>query len=177
MRTNTKSAQFAYLKEGGYFDRGPEAIKLGKKLFRREYLARKKREYREVYSEHTIICKPEIEKLFAAAALSHGMKIPCLIRNAAIAYCNKRYLIPNNEAMYKVEQNIAYARTQIERIGRESTGLFGRTKDEKIQKLLESIEAMVEQSFKQPPDLDELVRMEITKNPAFAQRLKQMLLQ
>lgn len=172
-KINTSTDLYKFLEQGNYLDT-PERRKLGTKLFRKSYLLQKKKIYRLTCKEHTIICTPKVEKIFRTAAAEHNMKIAPFIRQAAISYCAKQYIVPRTEAIFKIEQQIIYTRTQIERIGREKQGLF-RSKTDKIESILENLESLVKSTFHQPADLEVLVVQALQNNPAFKERLKQLL--
>lgn len=172
-KINTSTELYKFLEKGNYLDT-PERRKLGTKLYRKNYLLERKRQYRITCSEHTIICDPRTEKMLKTAAMEHGMKTAPFIRQAAIAYCSKQYIVPRIETIFKVEQQIVYTRTQIERIGREKQGLF-RSKTDKIEAILESLESFVRTTLNQPADLEVLVMEAVQNNPAFKERLKQLL--
>lgn len=174
-RGKTSAALFAFLKEQGYLDKGSEHVKLGKKLFRKNYLAQKKREYRAAYTEHTLTFKPNEEKILQAAAAKHNMDITFFIRHAAISYSIKQYLVPRTESMFKIEQQLVYARTQIDRISKEKQGIFGKSKNDKIETVLAELHEAVYTTFRQPRDLEDLLSDALRNTPSFAERVKLIL--
>lgn len=173
MKRNT--GLYKYLLEHNLFEQGEEAIGLGKKEYRKQYLKLHKQEHRRKNTEHTISFTPIEEKLLARAALEHNMPVPTYLRLSAIAYTNKKYLAPRLQVAHSVLQNVQLARTQIERIRQEKKAIFGRSKEEKIEALLISIEEMVRNSFKEPPDLETLVFEAKKSNLPLADRLKKIL--
>lgn len=174
-KMKTSTPMYAFLQAGGYFEKGPEYVKLGKKLYRRQYLREHKKLYREKNAEHTIFCKPSDEHILSVAAKTHRMKTPEFIRLAALSYCQKKFLVPRLEAVYQLQQNIVYARTQIERIRSEKQGFFAKNKNERVEELLQSIEMNVRKLFSQPEDLEQEIRDVLKRQPEYLKVLQTIL--
>ena len=163
---------YRYLEAHGLLDKDSETIKEGKARYRKEYLTNHKRNYRTRTTSHTIACKPIEEKTLSLAAREHGMSTPEYVRMAALAYSEKKYLVPQSEALVQLKQELIFLRTQISRISNEKRGLFQRDRSEQIETLLESFAVTLRVTFQEPRDLEATIRETVSIRPSFLNVLK-----
>lgn len=165
---------YAYLEANRLLDKGPEAIKAGKIAYRKEYLKLHKTQYRKRIKGHTISLKPIEEKSISLLAKAHGMKVAEYLRQSSLAYSNKQYLVPRIEAIHQIQQSIVYLRTQIQRIGDERPRLFTLSKEERIEKLLLTLEDEVKTALHTPRDLENEIITTLKTRPGFIEVLKKI---
>jgi hypothetical protein len=172
-KTRKNSALYTWLEENNYLD-SPERIVLGKKLYRRFYLREHKKSYRLTVSEHSVALKPHEKEIITQHASVNGMGEAEFIRLAALNYCAKTFLTPRNEAVISLQQQVILVRTHIARLAKEKPGMFGKSRDEKIEAALLSFEAMMKDAFKTPTDIEALITQALADNPLFIERLKSL---
>lgn len=174
-KINTSTNLYAFLKDGGYLDKGEEHIKLGKKLYRKQYLRERKSYYRSIKREVTLLLNNEEEALLQRSADEKGLTLPDYLRSASKAYAAQVFLTPRHPSVVSLRQEVILTRTQISRIAKQAPGIFGKSRDAKIEELLQSLEAMMRQAFQTPQDLETVVRASLSSQPKFVERLKQII--
>ncbi len=158
------SGLYQFLESKGVLDQGKEKIDAAKKEYRRLYQSTYKKRYREKVCEHTVSFKPIEEKRISQLAREHGMKSAEYVRQSALAYAEKRYLVPRTESIVRVHQQVALMRTQIARVS-EKSGFFQRDKSESIEQLLFSLENEIRSSLLNPKDIEAAIKDFMQSHP------------
>jgi hypothetical protein len=175
-KMKTATPMYTFLKEGGYLDKGTEVLKLGKKLYRKSYLLKKKQEYRKALFTHSIICTPEQEQLLAQAAKFYGLSVAEYLRHGAICFAQKKFMLPQTNEIQKVLQNLIYARCQIDQIRqKDQSGFFTKSKSSQLESLVLNLEKTVHEAFHNPLDLEEEIKKTLRSHPPFIECLKRII--
>jgi hypothetical protein len=166
---------YRYLEAHGLLDQGPEKLAEGKIAYRRDYLKRHKQAYRKRTVSHVITCNPLDERMLAHAAQEHGMRVSEYVRMAALAYGQKKYLVPRIEVLYDVQQQLLFLRSRIERVATEKRGLFQKDRSEVIEGLLKSFEGAMKEAFIEPLDVETVLRSMLQKDGLEKDRISSIL--
>jgi len=171
MPDNTKkSGIWAYLDASGVLVNGTEEdIKNAKETYWKGYFTNHKRKQRASKPEFAVILSKnngEYSRI-SSAAKAHGRKIPVFLRLAALAYISKTYIVPDRLLIVGLEQLLSQCLNEIQIIVKQKEKYFWgkEQKFKDIEKRIEKLESEINEVFKQPYTVEELVIREINKKP------------
>ena len=145
-----------YLEPSGVLENGTdEEIKAAKKAYRKEYYLKYKRTQRLQKPEFTVNFSNEKGEYSSIqqAAKRHKMTVTAFIHASALAYLNRRYLVPNQDQVASLEQILSQCLNEIQSIVqvREKYHWEREQKFEAIEKRIEKLETEITQIFRNPP--------------------------
>lgn len=145
-----------YLEKLGILETGSdEEIKAVKKAYRKEYLLKYKRNQRAKKPEFTINFSNENGEYHRMeyAAKKHKLTIPSFIKKAALAYIEKKFIVPNIDQVVSLEQILSRCLNEIQAISGKKDKFFWdkERKYEQLEKRLEKLEAEIFLVFRNPP--------------------------
>lgn len=147
-----------------YLEKGnPAEIAWAKKEYRRRYKARWRRIYRKENKAFTVSWNQEELHILIDAAKKHKAKPTRFIKQATIAYINKRFLVPNQQEMNKVLQIIAMTYNAIETISQETE--INTTSIKRMQEELFILEHEMRVTLLSPKTIEQIIEQEIRKDP------------
>lgn len=104
-KTNTKSGIYNYLEALGVLKNGDAAtIKAAKALYYKNYKREWRKAKRNAQKSFEILLNDLQLGIIGTAAKKHGRSKTSFIREAAIAYCNKQYLVPKLEVIFEIRE-------------------------------------------------------------------------
>ena len=171
-----KGEMWAYLESIGVLENGTdEEIKKAKKNYRKEYILNYRRKQR--------IGKPEFNvwlsksngdySRISLAAKKHRMTITTFLRASALAYLNKTFIVPDRLQLAELRQLLSQCLNEIQTIIKQKEKYFWgkEQKFKDIEKRIEKLETEINEKFKQPNTLEELIIKGIEKEPALKDQL------
>jgi len=181
MPKNAKnSGMWAYLDASGVLEKGTEEeIKAVKKAYRKQYLLNFKRKQRASKPEFSISLSKdngEYSRILSAAKM-HKTSIPSFLRIATLAYISKTYIVPDRLLVAKLEQLLSQCINEIQLIVHQKEKYFWgkEQKFKDIEKRIEKLEIEINEVFKHPPTIEELIIREINKKPEIKGQLLNIL--
>jgi len=177
MKSNAHSALWAYLNASGALDSGdPEKIKAAKKEFRKKSDTERKRRERSLKHEHVISLDAEENTRILKEALKLGLSPSAAIKNAAFAYFENRYLIPEPTKLYFIEALMKRVLTALEGIAkRDRSWLTGQRDYSEIQSLVKQVYEKVQAEYEKPRPLETAILENVKDSPAFRERILKLL--
>ena len=119
MDHNYLSGLQSYLEETGVLVSGSEEdIQAAKQEYKKRYQAEYRRKRRTTHPETTVRLTKEEWDRFSEEAKRHHLTLPKFIRQSALAYLNQTYLVPDKQAVARIEQLLSLARTDIQIIAK-----------------------------------------------------------
>lgn len=147
-----------------YLEKGnPAEIAGAKKEYRRRYKARWRRINRKDNKAYTVSWTREELRALTEASKRHKQKPTTFIKQATLAYINKRYVVPNQQEMNKVLQLVAMTYNAIDSIAQESEIDLSSIK--KIQEELFILEHEIRVTLLSPKTIEQIIEQEIQKDP------------
>lgn len=118
MTKNRKDTNlWAYLESTGLLEHGTdEQIKNAKKEYRRQQHSSYRREVRKDKPEFSVALSKKDGSYgkMALAARRHNMPVTTFIRNAALSYLDKSFLVPNQNQVARLEQALMNCLNEIQ---------------------------------------------------------------
>lgn len=162
------SSIWEYLSECGVLESGSEheimqAKKEYRKIYQRQYRRRIRKEMREVR-----VCFTQKEvKLLESQNQTNFRSFPRLVKDMAISYTKKSYLVPDPVLVGRIEQHLSLIRQDINEMNeREPKGWMGTmNRSIRIRKLLKRAAKALLQPLKNPNLLHDYVATLRKDNP------------
>ena len=152
-RLPKNGGMWEYLNQVGVLENGTDSeIKAAKKAYRKIYFRGYKREQRIQKPEYTIHFSKdngEFEKILKGAK-RNKLSVPAFVKQAALAYLDQAFLVPNRDEIVHLEQLLSNCLNEIQTIVRFK-GRFDFRREEKMEKIEKRIEKLEE-------DIDRLFR-------------------
>lgn len=147
-----------------YLERGNVAeILWAKKEYRRIYKAKWRKVNRTKNKAYTVSWTSEDLKALTEASKRHKQKPTQFIKQATLAYINKRFVVPNQQEMNKVLQLVAMTYNAIESIAQEPEIDLSNIK--KMQEELFILEHEMRVTLLSPKTIEQIIEQEIQKDP------------
>lgn len=147
-----------------YFEKGnPTEIAWAKKEYRRRYKARWRRVFRKENKSFAVAWTKEELHTLTDAAKKHKQKPTRFIKQATMAYINKRYIVPNQREMNKVLQLVAMTYNAIETIAGDEENYITGVK--RMQEELFILEHKLRLTLLSPKTIEQIIEQELQKNP------------
>lgn len=166
-----------YLAKLGVLDQSDEQIKNAKKDYRLLYRREHKKLQRQRRKEFQVTFSLDEFRIVQSASKTHHRSVTRLIHDAALAYLEQRYLVPDQATVValhrflgRCQQDIRAIKIRLEKSGRERLELMD------LMRRVEEMEAELHPLLKRPVSIIDVVRNAVTESPAFAEQLKQLLL-
>ena len=157
-----------------YLEKGnPVEIAWAKKEYRRRYKATWRQLFRRENKSYAVPWTKEELHTLTDAAKKHKQKPTRFIKQATLAYINKRYVVPNQREMNKVLQLVAMTYNAIESIAQElEPDIIGIRK---MQEELFTLEHDIRVTLLSPKTIEQVIGQEIEKDPAMEDYLFRLL--
>lgn len=181
MKKSRKQGLWQYLESiEGLLETGDQnAINLAKKAYRKQYMASYKRGQRQNMSEFyvSLVKGSSDHDTISKGAKSYNMSIPAFIRQSALCYLQKKYLVPNKMQMMQIEQLLGECLNEIQTIARrkERFSFDRELKLEEIEKRIERMEKELSEYLREPLPFEEYVKRSIAKDPMVKNQLLSIL--
>lgn len=154
-----QQGMWAYLDSAGVLEKGSdEEIKAAKRAYRKKYLLEYKRWQRANKPEFSVYFskeKGEFSKI-QRSAREHRMTIPGFLKKASLAYIDKTYIVPDREAVARIEQLLSQCFSEIQNFAKAKQVIYW-SQVESMQKSIEKLEGEISESLRQPATIEELV--------------------
>jgi hypothetical protein len=169
-KVKSKSNIYAYLQSKGVLENGShEEIQNARKKYWSEYKRNWRNEKRKKEKEFTISLNSDELKIFTKAAKGHEVSRTAFIKQAAFAYINTSFIIPDNIEIRKITQLLAMNYNSIQELIDEEkiNTLAGKIVLEKMHELERDILPLLHN----PQSLEDCIKNHIQKNEANKFRL------
>ncbi|MEO1263250.1 MAG: hypothetical protein AAFZ15_30850 [Bacteroidota bacterium] len=169
--------QKEFLFASGVFDEGSEiSLEEAKKAYRKEYLKRKKAEFRRKHKEVTIAIPRKDLPQLESAAKGHSLSLPKFIRSCLGWYMEQVFIVPDEEQVQKLCILLRRIGNNINQVAmlRNNLELSEHQAVAKVQEQVNVLEDEIYRIFTAPPNLLEVLKIEAEKDPLFAQKLRQL---
>lgn len=137
-----KSTLYTYLQSTGVLITGSkEDIAQARKEYWKRYKAQWRNENRKQTKQFTIVLSPNEAKYIGSAAKQYSKSTTRLIRDAALAYLKKVFLVPDRIALATIQQLLTMNYTLLQDIFNENMVPFeaGRSLLERMDKLEKAV--------------------------------------
>ncbi len=119
-KPNRHSAYYSYM--APFLETGHQsAITEAKKEWRRKYKAAWRKQKRKLVKEITTAWEKEDYKTLKDEAKRHKESITRFIKRSAVAYMDKRYVVPNEEKVTKMMQLLGLLYNRVQELTEETT--------------------------------------------------------
>ncbi len=144
-----------YLEDQGVLNGTDAEIKAAKKAYRKDYLTKYKRGQRSRRPEFIVNFSQEKGEYgrIQYGAKTHKMPITGFIRQAALSYLNRTYIVPNKDQIARLEQVLSDCLNEIQNIVSKKERYFFDRDDKyaAIEKRIVKLEAQLGEIFRNPP--------------------------
>lgn len=145
---------YKYLEETGVLERGiEEEIQQARKNYKKKYILSYKRKQRSQQKEFTVLLNKDEYKSMSAQAKNHHMTVVRFLKLAAIAYTNKKYIVPDREAVARIESTLIQIQNEIQAIAKRNKILFGLN-PLAIEKRINRMETVIYDALQNPPSIN-----------------------
>ncbi len=154
-----------------------EELKSFKESHRREYIQDYQKRYRAQNKRVTFFLSKEQYASLEPVAKSQGMKVGAYVREAAFAYLNQVFLLPDDDQVHQLEIGIRRIGNNINQVvHRFHQGeLEGTEVVREIQQKVNQLEEGVSAIFREPESLAVVLQRECKKHPELLDRVKEMI--
>ena len=177
-KISKKSLLYKYLNDLGVLERGDELeIKQARANYRKEYLTKYKKTYRE-QKKHIAVILNELEySTITKEAKKNGIALPSFIKQSALAYLNNAYLAPHPHSILEIKQLVYAVHNHIKIIAeKESKKWYGTINNyDTLKQLVLDIHTRVKHEYMRPVSLEYAIEQELASNPVFKDKLNQIL--
>jgi hypothetical protein len=157
-----------------YLEKGsPAEIAWAKKEYRRRYKAEWRRVHRKENKTFTVGWTKEELGILTVASKKHKVKPTRFIKQATLAYINKRYVVPNQQEVNKILQLVAMTYNAIETIIQESE--INITSIRKTEEEIFQLEHEIRVVLLSPKTIEQILELEIQKHPDTKEHITQFL--
>jgi hypothetical protein len=167
-----------FLEQKGVLEKGTdEEIKAAKKEYRKQYLLAYKRWQRENKPEFSVYFskeRGEFQKI-KRAATEHRMTIPAFLKKAVFAYLDKTYVVPDREAVSRMELLLSQCFTEVQKLAGAKNLLYWQ-QFEDIQKCFQRMEREMVSALRHPLSLEDLLKSSLERDASLRERLSAVLL-
>ena len=120
-KPNTKASVFAFLKSSGVLENGThEEIQRKREEYWNEYKRRWRKMKRKSEKEFTLSFSAEDLKEISTEAKRHKLSRTKFIKQACMAYMNKRYIVPDAMEVKKISQLLSMTYNSIQEMFEEN---------------------------------------------------------
>ena len=162
---------FDYLTNKGLLDGGSKAdIEAAKKERRREYLKQKKKEFRATHRTVSLSFTNAEMKQLEREAAAHNMKVPQYLRACIYAAREQSYIVPDVDKVEQLEILLKRISTHTNQIARLANGMSMPPVRaiKEIQEHIKFFEKTFDVMFRNPKNLEQVIREELKENSSFA---------
>lgn len=145
-----KGTVWEYLEQTGVLASGSDAdILKAKQEYRRKYFTEYKRKQRESKFEFTIVLSKSNGEFDAIskAAKNHKQSVSSFLKQAAFAYLQNRFIVPDKYQLARMEQMLSSCLNQIKSVAERKEKFFFQRED-KLGKMEEIIVALQHNLYK-----------------------------
>jgi len=154
MHKRKDSPLWKYLESSGVLEKGSdEDIKAAKRAYRKKYFLDFKRNQRHNRPEFAVrFSKDDGElKRIVEAAKKHQLSVSLFLKNAAFAYLQRSYIVPNRLMVAHLEQLLADCLNDIKSISNHKERFWEReSKLDRIERRIVKLEGEVRDLFHNP---------------------------
>ena len=173
-KIKNKSSIYEYLDSTKVLESGTENdIAQARKKYWREYKAQWRKQKRKAEKELTTSWTVEELKIIGDVARKHKISKTEFLKMSALAYIDKRYIVPDAIEVRRIAQMLAMSYNLIQEMINENV-LHLQTGKIILEKIFE-LEREVLVSLHNPKTLDQLITEAINKTPQTKARLYQLL--
>lgn len=155
-KTPKDSPLWKYLEARGVLENGTdEQIIAAKRQYRKNYLHHFKQRQRKVKPGFTVMLSKENGQYdsISLAAKKHSLAITAYLRDAALAYTNQYYIVPDKAQVARLEQLLAQYLNEVQRIDpvKEKYSWEREQKYEAIEKSIVAMKVQIREALSNPP--------------------------
>ena len=157
-----------YLKRLGLLTNpNPVRLQQAKAEYQRLYKREKNQQYRRVNTRCEITLKPDEAKLMQKGADNHALKLASFVKQTALAYVRQVFIVPDQQQVTRIEIALRRIGNNINQaVHRLHAGNSSQYLEVvKLQQQLNALEKEVSRCFREPMTLENLIRVELPKQP------------
>jgi len=151
----------------------PVAIAQARKEYRRRYKAAWRKAKRKTQKTFEISFSKEEWKIIRQTKQKQNRSYTNLIKASALAYCEKKYLVPDQLAYNTVCQALQMVYNKLKDI--EECNMIAEPQSDMLFTIFSSIENAIEWHLKNPQTLEETICETIRDNPLYKLKILQLL--
>ena len=161
-RSKKYSAYYTYMEP--FFEKGKqEDIRQAKLVYRRIYKANWRKEHRKVIKEITTGWNKDEYSIIKTEAKKHKIGITRFIKQATVAYINRRYIPLHKQEINKILQLVALTYNNIEEMGQEERLNVDATKT--VKEAINRLEQNVRIVIFSPKTIWQILTETLTETP------------
>lgn len=152
--------QVEYLAQKGVLGKSDEEIKTAKQEYKRMYKRESKKRQRLAKKEYRALFTKEEVRVIQATAKEHGKAVSTFIHDAALAYINTVFIVPNPDQVVAMERMLARIYLDIRSIKERVERGSGNQRLDLLSLMrgVEEMEGELRSLMRTPPRLLDLVR-------------------
>jgi uncharacterized protein (DUF1778 family) len=168
------SKLYQYLEQANVLTSGTDAhILAAKREYRRIYQTEWRKRKRADNQEITVTLNPHELQTITAAAKKHRRSRTQFCTEAALAYCNQAFVVPDVFMVNSIREQLLMTYTAVQKLFEENRIKYDLGKE--LLQRIAGLETEVLQCLQQPKNLNKQILEEIRKNPAYIDTLKNLL--
>ena len=134
-----RSKQWQWLEENGYTQGDSQLLEKGKVLWKKKYHREYQKSRRQKMKYLTVSLHPDETRQLEASAKTHHRSLTTYIREASLAYTGKIYLVPDEELITDLRQEIALIRYNLEDIRELIATSYGEDQRKQMDLVIDRI--------------------------------------
>lgn len=150
-----------------------DAIVQARKDYWKQYKKNWKQQKRQEQRTFEVSFNKQEWSILKQLAITYSGSHARFIKQAALAYCQQTYLIPDQLAYNNIQQALTMLYNKLKDM--EADNKLSPTASQQILQLFFSVEAKIEQQLKYPKTLEEAIIEVINNNPEYKARLSKLL--
>ena len=148
-------------------------IKKAKAEWRKKYKADWRRNTRKENKEITVSWSQDEFRILKAESKRHRLSSTAFIKKTVMAYIDKRYIVPNQNAVNKILQLLALTYNSIEEMQNEQ--LLSYNTEKKLHSEISQLERDIRIAIFSPKTIEQLISESIKEKPVIKTRLKEFI--
>ncbi|MEO0898672.1 MAG: hypothetical protein AAFY71_19825 [Bacteroidota bacterium] len=179
IRAKKESGLRNYLKEQGLTKNSdPKLLEAAKRTYQRHYNRNYKQQRRKEYPEVTVSLSQNQYHSLTQFAQGHHLTLASFLREAALAYCNSTFVVPNHAQVASVEQKLLLMQTDVHMIAKHLKKLsiadlsqaYTALEDRFLQ-----LEQYVTQRLREPRQVEEIIKNTLQSSSNYSLVIRRLL--
>lgn len=145
------------------------------KQYRKYYLRLYQRQRRKNRKEVTLLLSPDVHTRLKAGAIQHQQSLSKFIASAAIAYIDKKYVVPNEQVVSNILQTLSLTYSQVQYLADQTRKDNSNQLIEYCYALIIKLEKQLETLLRHPDSLETFIAKTLHSNPHYYRTLTSLL--
>lgn len=164
-----------YLFASGILENGTtEEIIAAKKEYRKQYIKRKKQEYKQSRTITTLSFHNDEMKIFVEKAQAYDMRLPQFLKACINAYLEQIFVLPNADEVQHIELLLLKIGNNINQVTRLCNRLSIPPDQaiKEVYQLLQQLDTELTELFRKPKNIENIIVEGLQNQPSFLPRLQ-----